>query len=57
MWKIVAVLMLTVAVILLARLVYNAPMVQMRVGLGGIERMADTDASRIPPLMYGGVRG
>jgi hypothetical protein len=57
MWKIVAVLMLTVAVILLARLVYNAPMVQMRVGLGGIERVADADAPKIPPLMYGGVRG
>lgn len=37
MWKIVAILLLTVTVMLLARLVYKAPMVQTRVGERGIE--------------------
>jgi hypothetical protein len=55
MWKLVAIVMLTLTVIVLARLVYNAPMVQMRVGLGSVERM--TEAPEIAPLMYAGVRG
>ena len=59
MWKIVAILMLTLTVMLLARLVYTAPTLQVRLGLAetGIERVAEADAPRIPPLMYAGVRG
>jgi hypothetical protein len=57
MWKIVAILMLTLSVMLLARLVYKAPTLQTRLGLAesGIELVAK--APRIPPLMYAGVRG
>ncbi len=59
MWKIVAILMLTLSVMLLARLVYKAPTVQMRLGSAdaGIERVGEADAPRIPPLMYAGIRG
>ncbi len=54
MWKIVAILMLTATVILLARLVYKAPMVQTRIGhLAG----TSVQAPLTPPLMYAGVRG
>ena len=54
MWKFLAILLLTVTVILLARLVYNAPMVQTRIGQGGIERVANAET---PPFMYAGIRG
>ncbi|MGE5260704.1 MAG: hypothetical protein ACM3MH_07480 [Actinomycetota bacterium] len=57
MWKIVVVLMLTLIVMLAARLVYKAPTMQMHFGESGIERIAEADAPRIPPLMYAGVRG
>ncbi len=57
MWKIVAILMLTATVILLARLVYKAPMVQTRVGLSGIELVADAEPATTPPFVYAGIRG
>ena len=54
MWKIVVVLLLLALVALMARLVYDAPVVQTRVGaiLG-----ASAPAPVMPPLMYAGVRG
>jgi hypothetical protein len=54
MWKIVVVLLLTAVAILLARLAYEAAMVQTRVGF-----LAGTvaPAPLAPPLMYAGVRG
>jgi hypothetical protein len=55
MWKIVVVLMLTLMVMLAARLVYKAPTLQMHFGESGIDHVVD--APRIPPLMYAGVRG
>jgi hypothetical protein len=59
MWKIVAILMLTLTVMLLARLVYKAPTLQMHLGSAesGVERVAEADAPRVPPLMYAGIRG
>ena len=57
MWKIVAILLLTLTVVLLARLVYKAPMVQTRVGLSGMELMADAESPKSPPFMYAGIRG
>ncbi|HZP08169.1 hypothetical protein [Methyloceanibacter sp.] len=59
MWKIVAILMLTLSVMLLARLVYKAPTLQMRLGLGenGIALIGDAGTARVPPLMYAGIRG
>ena len=57
MWKIVAILLLTAAVILLARLVYDAPLVQTRIGLGGIERVAKANTPETPTFMYAGIRG
>jgi hypothetical protein len=57
MWKIVAILVLTVTVMLLARLVYKAPMVQTRVGERGIELVADADMPKTPPFIYAGIRG
>jgi hypothetical protein len=57
MWKIVVVLMLTLIVMLLARLVYKAPMVQTRVGERGIELVADAETPKTPPFIYAGIRG
>jgi hypothetical protein len=57
MWKIVVVLLLTAMVILLARLVYKAPMVQTRVGLGSLELMVDAETPKTTPFMYAGIRG
>jgi hypothetical protein len=57
MWKIVAILVLTVTVMLLARLVYKAPMVQTRVGERGIELVADAETLQTPPFIYAGIRG
>jgi len=54
MWKIVMVLLLTALAILLARLAYEAPMVQSRVGQA-IGTAAP--APLTPPLMYAGIRG
>ena len=56
MWKIVAILLLTVTVVLLARLVYRAPMVQTRVGLGGVELMVEAETPKTPPFIYAGIR-
>jgi hypothetical protein len=54
MWKIALVLLLTALAILGARLAYEAPMVQTRLGaLTG----AAAPAPLTPPLMYAGVRG
>jgi len=54
MWKIVVVLLLTALAILLARLAYEAPIVQTRVG-----QLIGTAAPAplAPPLMYAGIRG
>jgi hypothetical protein len=54
MWKIVVVLLLTALAILMARLAYEAPTIQTRVGT-----LAGTvaPAPLTPPLMYAGVRG
>ena len=54
MWKIVVVLLLTALAILLARLAYDAPVIQTRVGevLG-----TAAPAPLAPPLMYAGIRG
>ena len=54
MWKIVVVLLLTALAILVARLVYDAPVIQTRVGeLTGTAAPAPV----APPLMYAGIRG
>jgi len=54
MWKIVMVLLMAALAILMARLVYDAPVVQTRVG-----EILSTAAPApvMPPLMYAGVRG
>ena len=57
MWKIVAILLLTVTVMLLARLVYKAPTVQTRIGERGIEHMADAETLETPRFIYAGIRG
>ncbi|MGA9605331.1 MAG: hypothetical protein WBQ82_14550 [Methyloceanibacter sp.] len=57
MWKIVAILLLTVTVMLLARLVYKAPMVQTRVGERGIELLVDAETPTTPPFVYAGIKG
>jgi hypothetical protein len=51
MWKIVVVLMLTLIVMLAARLVYKAPTLQMHFGESWVERGADANAPKVPPLM------
>jgi hypothetical protein len=53
MWKIVVVLLLTALAILMARLVYDAPVIQTRVGAITLEAAS----LETPPLMYAGVRG
>ncbi|HKQ54810.1 MAG TPA: hypothetical protein VJT12_02860 [Methyloceanibacter sp.] len=54
MWKIVMVLLIVALALLMARLVYDAPVVQTRVG----EAIGITaPAPAMPPLMYAGVRG
>jgi hypothetical protein len=54
MWKIAMVLVLTALAILAARIAYEAPMVQTRVGaLTGTAIPAPLAA----PLMYAGIRG
>ena len=54
MSKIVMVLLIAALAILLARLVYDAPVVKTRVG----EAIGITAPAPImPPLMYAGVRG
>ncbi len=54
MWKIVVVLLLAALAILMARVAYEAPVIQTRVGeILGIS----APATAMPPLMYAGVRG
>ena len=57
MWKIVVVLLLTALAILLARLVYEAPVIQTRVGMLAAVLLAPAPAPLTPPLMYAGIRG
>ena len=54
MWKIVVVLLLAALAILMARLAYDAPVIQTRVG-ALIGTMAPAPVA--PPLMYAGIRG
>ena len=53
MWKIVLVLLLTALAILGARLAYDPPVIQTRVGAVSAEAPVFVS----PPLMYAGVRG
>ena len=57
MWKIVVVLLLTALAILLARLAYDAPVIQTRVGALVSEMLGGVSAPLAPALMYAGVRG
>ena len=57
MWKIVVVLLLTALAILLARLVYEAPVIQTRVGALVSQMQGGASAPLMAPLMYAGVRG
>ncbi len=57
MWKIVVVLLLTALAILLARLAYDAPVIQTRVGALVSETQGGVSAPLAPALMYAGVRG
>ncbi|MBK5199319.1 MAG: hypothetical protein JJE37_13740 [Methyloceanibacter sp.] len=57
MWKIVVVLLLTALAILAARLVYNPPVIQTRVGMLVALTGAEAPALETPPLMYAGIRG
>ena len=54
MRKIVVVLLLTALAILLARLAYDAPVIQTRIGL---LTSISAPTSLTPPLMYAGIRG
>ena len=56
MWKIVVVLLLTALAILLARLVYEAPVIQTRVGTLASQMQGGAPAPLVPALMYAGVR-
>ena len=56
MWKIVIVLLATAAFILLARIAYDAPVIQTRVGLSSL--FSPVLGTRLSaPLAYAGVRG
>jgi len=57
MWKIAAVLVLTALAILAARLAYEAPAAQTRVGALVSYMRGRACAPVAPPLMYAGVRG
>ena len=57
MWKIVAILLLTATVILLARLVYQAPVVQTHLGAFVSDMRGGAAEHLSPSLMYAGVRG
>jgi hypothetical protein len=57
MWKIVVVLLLTALAILLARLAYDAPVIQTRVGALVSQTQGGVSAPVTPALMYAGVRG
>jgi hypothetical protein len=57
MWKIVVVLLLTALAILLARLAYDAPVIQTRVGALVSQMQGGVSAPPAPAFMYAGVRG
>ena len=57
MWKIVAILLLTATVILLVRLVYQAPVVQTHLGAFVSDMRGGATEPLSPSLMYAGVRG
>jgi hypothetical protein len=57
MWKIVVVLLLTALAILAARLAYDAPVIQTRVGTLAAKTRVEAPARLTPPLMYAGIRG
>jgi hypothetical protein len=57
MWKIVAIILLTATVILLARLVYQAPVVQTHLGAFVSDMRGGATEPLSPSLMYAGVRG
>jgi len=54
MGKIVTVLVLTALAMLMARMAYDAPIFEVRLGA---TVSLDTSAQTAPPLMYAGVRG
>jgi hypothetical protein len=56
MWKILVVLLLT-ALAIAARLAYDAPAMQTRVGALISEMQGGATAPLAPSLMYAGVRG
>jgi hypothetical protein len=53
MWKIAVVLVLTALIILMARLSYDAPLFDSRIGVLSVGGAA----LKAPPLMYAGIRG
>ena len=58
MRKIVLILLLTALAILVARLAFDAPVIQTRVGmLAAALTGTEAPAPLTPPLMYAGVRG
>jgi len=57
MWKIVAILVLTVTVMLLARLVYKRRWCRPGLARAGIELRADAEMPKTPPFIYAGIRG
>jgi hypothetical protein len=57
MWKIVATALLTATVILLARLVYQAPVVQTHLGAFISDMRGGATQPLSPSLIYAGVRG
>jgi hypothetical protein len=57
MWKIAVVLILTALAMLGARLAYQAPMVQTRIGAIASDMQGGISAPLAAPLMYAGVRG
>jgi hypothetical protein len=57
MRKIVLILLLTALAILMARLAYNAPVIQTRIGQLVSVMRAPAPQSLAPTLVYAGVRG
>jgi hypothetical protein len=57
MWKIAVILVLTALAILGARLAYQAPMVQTRIGTLVSDMQGGVSAPLAAPLMYAALRG
>jgi hypothetical protein len=59
--KIVLVLLLAALALLVARLAYNAPVIQTRISMTAGETSAQMEESSVPvavpPFMYAGIRG